>query len=589
MDIKFTGKYKSITAFEWLNIPHFAVITGPNGTGKSQLLQLIYNTIVNHNVPTKRERVTIEHEIIKRHEVSLIKGEWKLNNTDGTDFSKILQERHSYFSTFRSFQDPIHKNRLSNNLDNIQLYETFQSVSQKINKPPYQITQEEFESVFPEIILEKESALSIKIESIFYDYRINEINLRGAKYKEPSEIRKELGEPPWTVLREILKESKLPFIFNDPSNHDIKDRFYFRVTNQITGDQVNFNDLSSGEKVIISLIFYLYTTQEKNIFPKLLLLDEPDAHLHPTMSQQFLNVIKNVLVDKYNVRVIMTTHSPSTVALTEDESLFEMSRTNPRIQKSPSKNHTISLLTSGLVYVGQGTRYFLVEDEDDRKFYSYLYDYLTSEGILSGDIPCVFIPASTNNKSGGKSVVSGWVNKLKISGLEDIIQGVIDNDEGNATSQGIYKIQRYSIENYLIDPIVTYAAFMDNNKHNDLLDLGLKLGEEYRLKTLPTEQLQQIADTIFDKVEKVLHQHFNDYQSDKETRRQKVSFTNGITLEYPQWILKRKGKTLSNSIYHDIFDHKNINFNSLFKAFQKANFIPSDIVYLFNRIREIDC
>ena len=47
MDIKFTGKYKSITAFEWLNIPKFAVITGPNGTGKSQLLKVIYNTIIN--------------------------------------------------------------------------------------------------------------------------------------------------------------------------------------------------------------------------------------------------------------------------------------------------------------------------------------------------------------------------------------------------------------------------------------------------------------------------------------------------------------------------------------------------------------
>ena len=66
MDIKFTGKYKSITAFEWLNIPKFAVITGPNGTGKSQLLKVIYNTIINDK--QERERVEIKNETIFLHQ-----------------------------------------------------------------------------------------------------------------------------------------------------------------------------------------------------------------------------------------------------------------------------------------------------------------------------------------------------------------------------------------------------------------------------------------------------------------------------------------------------------------------------------------
>ena len=79
MDIKFTGKYKSITAFEWLNIPQFAVITGPNGTGKSQLLKLIYNTIINDQ--QEKEKVEIYNETIQRHEISFIQGEWQLSRT----------------------------------------------------------------------------------------------------------------------------------------------------------------------------------------------------------------------------------------------------------------------------------------------------------------------------------------------------------------------------------------------------------------------------------------------------------------------------------------------------------------------------
>ena len=371
-----------------------------------------------------------------------------------------------------------------------------------------------------------------------------------------------------------------------------------KVQNTITGDSINFSDLSSGEKVLISLVFYLYNTQEKNVFPKLLLLDEPDAHLHPTMSQQLLDVIKKVLVDKYNVRVIMTTHSPSTVALTDEESLFEMSRTDPRIQKSPSKNHTISLLTSGLVYVGQGTRYFLVEDEDDVKFYSYLYDYLTSEKIINGDIPFVFIPASTKDKTGGKTVVSSWVEKLQNSGLQQIIQGIIDNDKGNETPEGMYKIKRYCFENYLIDPIVTYAALMDNEKHTNYFDCGLKLGEEYKLKFLDKDILQEIADTIFRHIEPELLELkkidklkdlFADYDSNKETIKEPIKFTNGMTLQYPKWMTKRSGKEILNRVYTQVFEPggKVINSTSLDKAFRKINFIPNDIVDLFNEIRYI--
>ena len=42
MDIRLvSGSYKSITQFDWLDIPPFAVVTGPNGYGKTQMLELI--------------------------------------------------------------------------------------------------------------------------------------------------------------------------------------------------------------------------------------------------------------------------------------------------------------------------------------------------------------------------------------------------------------------------------------------------------------------------------------------------------------------------------------------------------------------
>ncbi|MEK6152079.1 AAA family ATPase [Flavobacteriaceae bacterium 3-367] len=580
MDISFNGKFKSITEFEWLDIPMFSVITGPNGTGKSQLLELIYYELIGkHGID---DRFRIEGELIEKNEVTFIKGEWQLSAVQDINLSSIQQQIGAHYKSF------VQNQVRSENEHQIKLYYAFKEIERRSKKPRRSdVTKEEFLELFPALLIEQEPLIGQRMAEVFYNYRLSEIELK-AKGKSEEQILNDIGEKPWVVLKDILKESKLPFSFNDPSELGFRDSFKLNIINQITGDSINLNDLSSGEKVLVSLVFYLYNSQEKNVFPKLLLLDEPDAHLHPTMSQQFINVVKNVLVGKFGVRVIMTTHSPSTVVLAPPESLFEMSRINPRIKASASKNHTVSLLTSGLVYVGEGTRYFLVEDKDDVSFYTYLFDNLTKEGLVNGDIPLVFIPASTKTKSGGKDVVQNWVNKLQDSGLELIIQGLIDKDSGNETSDGIYRINRYSIENYLVDPITIYAALIDKEKHKDILNIGLTLGEEYKLKSMPNTDLQKICDIVFAKTLPLMPKYFSDFNEEEETITVPVKFTNGIELKYPKWLINRRGKTLLNEVYNELFTSPLINFSTLFKAHKKINFTPEDISTLFKELQSIE-
>lgn len=576
MQIKFEGKYKSITSFEWTDVPDFVVITGPNGTGKSQLLDLIHNTIINKSGTT--ERVSIVGKTVKADEVTFLKGEWQLQNTGHVNLSTIQQQMDNHYNQFHAG----HYNR--NQQGQIKLFSACQEIIRKSGKQFNLITKEEFYEYFPEVLIEEESQLSQKIGEVFYNYRLSEIELQAKK--EPEEnIIKSIGEKPWVVLREIIKESKLPFDINDPSNNGIRDGFQLKLTHQILNEEINFNDLSSGEKVLIALVFYLYNSQEKRVFPKLLLLDEPDAHLHPSMSQQFLNVIKNVLVDKFSVQVIMTTHSPSTVILAPNDSIYEMSRVEPRIKKSPSKNHSVSLLTAGLVYVGEGTKYFLVEDNDDVSFYSFVYNQLTTENQIDSNIPLVFIPASTKDKSGGKDVVQNWVNKLQESGLVNIVQGLIDADSGNAISDGVYKIDRYSIENYLVDPIIVYAALIDKEKNPTIESLKLSVGEEYKLKSLPAETLQKVADTIISIVEPELVKYFSDFDPATETERIEVAFVGGTILLYPKWLLSRRGKTILNEVYNNIFTSPIINFTTLFKALRKLNMFPKDLADKLTEIK----
>jgi len=576
MEIKFEGKYKSITSFNWTEIPKFVVITGPNGTGKSQLLDLIYNTVTNKQGTS--ERISISGSVIKPNEITFLKGEWQLQNTGHVSLFTIQQQLDTYYNNLKQ------GNHRYSQANQIKLNYAIKEILRKTGKQHNTISKEEFCEHFPEILIEQESQLSQKIGEVFYNYRLSEIELLSKKVAE-EDIKKEIGEKPWIVLREIIKESKLPFDINDPSEYGIRDGFQLKLTHQILNEEINFNDLSSGEKVLISLVFYLYNSQEKNVFPKLLLLDEPDAHLHPSMSQQFLNVIKNVLVDKFDVQIIMTTHSPSTVILAPNDSIYEMSRVEPRIRKCVSKNHAVSLLTSGLVYVGEGTKYFLVEDNDDVAFYSFAYNQLTTDNQIDANIPLVFIPASTKDKSGGKDVVQNWVNKLQESGLVRIVQGLIDADSGNIVSDGVYKIDRYSIENYLIDPILVYAALIDKEK-NQLIDgLKLSVGEEYKLKSLPNETLQKVADSIISMVEPELHKYFPEFDVTRETERIEVEFIGGAKLLYPKWLLNRRGKTILNEIYNNTFSSSVINFSTLFKALRKLNMFPRDLADKLTEIK----
>jgi len=424
--------------------------------------------------------------------------------------------------------------------------------------------------------------MALSIAEVFYEYRIDEIEML-AKGKSQEEVYGELGERPWVVLRDILKESSLGFEINDPSNKGLREVFALTITDKITGAEVDFNDLSSGEKVLMSLVYFMYSSQHKNVHPKFLLMDEPDAHLHPAMTLHFLNVIKNILVDKYKIQVIMTTHSPATIILAPYDSVFEMTKSEPRIQKASSKSHAVSLLTAGLVYIGEGTKYFIVEDTSDVQFYTHVNNAIASNKLQNSDTALVFIEASTKDQGGGKKVVQNWVQKLQNSGLSEIIKGLVDQDYDYSEQDGVFKINRYSIENYLIDPIVTYAALLDIEKSPVIPGIDLSIGEEYKIKNLNSDQLQEIANYIILNIEKELVHFFPDF-GNIDRQRELVEMTSGVILRYPIWLLKRRGKTLLNEVYQKVFTSR-INFSSLQKSFRKVNMLPVELVDKMNSLR----
>ena len=80
--------------------------------------------------------------------------------------------------------------------------------------------------------------------------------------------------------------------------------------------------------------------------PDVLLLDEVDASLHPSMMRNMLGVIQNIFL-KNDIKVILVSHSPSTIALSPEESIFIMNKSGENRIEKRSKKEALSILTEG--------------------------------------------------------------------------------------------------------------------------------------------------------------------------------------------------------------------------------------------------
>lgn len=385
-----------------------------------------------------------------------------------------------------------------------------------------------------------------------------------------------------------MKEANLDYFINSPVGLDRDAPFELKLVNNFTKFEVKFSDLSSGEKVLMSLALALYNSKFASEFPKLLLMDEPDASLHPSMSKQFLDVIQNVFVRDKGVKVIITTHSPSTVALAPEESLYIVNKTGQRLEKS-TKDQALKILTSGVPSFSvnyENRRQVFVESKYDVIFYEKIYDKIKNK--LTKDISLNFISSGVAGVGNCDQVID--VVKQLTSFGNKLIFGIIDWDKKNKPNEHVLVLgegERYSLENYIFDPILLSALLL-SERIVTRVELGLQNNEAYsEFKNLPLEQLQFMSDFIINKV--------SDKFDTTNTSRRLVTYANGLYIEVPEWYLHHQGHSLE-SIVKEKFPQLN-KFNRE-EALKKEiinriiddipEFIPSDIIKSFQQIQELD-
>ncbi|MUK63278.1 AAA family ATPase [Aliivibrio fischeri] len=543
-----------------------AVITGKNGSGKSHLFQSIANgstSITIHDRPITKEQIKYIGfgQLIPK--LSAAFDPQTLNQVANELWGYVVQANQTLTKSI-AFNNSSHSQR-SNQLFNAikqnpkitKIIQQYQQNARRVgrSKRPLhkvelleaffkienlelsKLSQSEFLSIVKKSNLplntENEDLFTAALSEIFMRYQMLWIeNLNNRLYRDAGqhnlvtstplteqEFIDKYSEPPWVSLDNALNKLELPYTVTTPKDlqaHAIFNcEFIHRTQN---GVKVDSSHLSTGEKVLLSLILAIYVNDSIDTF-KLLILDEPDAPLHPSMSKIMLELIEEEIVQKRGISVIMSTHSPASIACTPARYLFKMNATNRVTEKCTLEDAT-ALLTEGFPSFSisvDNRRQVFVESFNDVTNHELLFSILFRD--RSHPIQLQFIAPNNhkNNDTPNKhhtncDDVKYLVETLRARGGSTY--GLIDRDTDNQAKNGIVILglgNRYTIENYILEPHFIGLALLDNRlitpaelgfpQYHNALDIKNAMHSTVNLQTLIDHVEKQLWGETLDQVE----------------------------------------------------------------------------------------
>ena len=452
MKLKFEHDYKSLTPFQneyqkEYDLPDFFVLTGKNGSGKTQLFEMLknghahihgieanfvlyYNYIDfivadrdSVNEEDKKNSILSGYQNTKSNYISLIDEKFSsgLSKIDGWHTSSdkyfdniekykenlegsqthYLEPQHDFFNAidkekvllflFRDKNDLKIQNILIedaniNNFSNLHNFDKVEKLILDIIKTikkddmelisEIQKIEEKYNKKIGEIdIQDIKTGVSFAIKDIvnpttkwyeeFNNDRFEYFDEHGEKLEIEEWEKSKSKEPnPITIINSYLKTINFNYflmVANPKTNmrgfsHYESDVVLVSERNQ---NSIRFADLSSGEQILFGLAVFL--SEANDLSSKILLLDEIDATLHPSMAETVMQSIKSLCVDGLNMKVIMSTHSPSTVAYADDVCLID--NQSNEIIKSVEKQEALSVLSDGICLLNDAQIFYNIPED----------------------------------------------------------------------------------------------------------------------------------------------------------------------------------------------------------------------------------
>jgi energy-coupling factor transporter ATP-binding protein EcfA2 len=620
MKIKFEGTYKSITSFETEELPDFVVITGKNGSGKSQLLELLnarYNSdngtrsgvTISENISgclldqsisgsqgtgnlaqwenAVRSHFFIPYQQLNSYEKDFIQAMFEANiwiediNPDAPYMhfdsasrnrfreinllQKLAQNEKSGSKdsqkTILLYLNTISQKFIYSTSNKDKLYRAYE-VAQFINKKFSELRESDFFNYnHPDINRLRHGQYRTTVQQIFFNYAKHRKTNRYFYFLKKEDKKDILAisdyefvkmfDPPWDIINRIMIDCHLSYAFAPILIEEINDHFSYGqdLINLRDNSRISINALSTGEKIIFGLVCKLFTVsyyEGKVAFPAFLLLDEPDAYLHPEMSKLLIDVLQNVFVKKLGMKVVMTTHSPSTVAICPEESIYRLQNGSRTTLKPVSKDEILSELTAGIPNLSinyKNHKQVFVESPTDRFYYQNIFNRLKGDKQYPFDL--YFI--AYGKGKGNCTQVKELTKDMRAAGNESCY-GIIDWDSENKTEEFV-KVHgsdfRYSLENFVYDPVYLTLFFLDNESENSHKELRLD-ENSFAVHSIAKEESQELLQRFADWFYKRYYDKISNAHLDKSECT--ITYMNGWQVSVPKWALEDQGHDIETKL-----------------------------------------
>ena len=263
---------------------------------------------------------------------------------------------------------------------------------------------------------------------------------------------------------------------------------------------LDFTALGYGFLQILQILstIYLYCPEQCRI----VLLDEPDAHLHPNLQKQLLDSLLSIQ-EELDIQIIIATHSIPIIQNTSVDNVIPVYKSK-KLEPIADENelfdrlHFIDSYFLGKTIINN--KMIFIEDECieilkhfDKALKTKKASVLTSFEVISG----------IGKTSKQPYELKGY---LKRKGINPEIHFIIDGDglsdsctkalRENAERKDVllHILKKHEIENYILDENLIYEALKENNPDKripDIEEIKQKLTEFYKdeLTKLTTEDI----------------------------------------------------------------------------------------------------
>lgn len=638
MDIKQNTEYKGFFLADTATLcDGISILTGLNGSGKTRLLE----AISNNKITAHKNAAYIDQQKIKL----ILQKDMEPYLGAHSSKNEIDTEANYAWEAYIDLIDI----RSSEKIDDAALLIKYRALPK--NNPRIQTST--IIKMIDTILKEKNNS-SIQREDIYLIYNesaqlnfgyqnLGKIFFSYIRKKEQNEFNEWLhkskgknvlyytqdkfiekfGQPPWHEFDHMLDKAFKGKFKIIPPTDDQQYEYTARIVDGKYQSIINHSEFSSGEKSIFWLTLTLMNCRWNNFYdvtssaPDLILLDEPDAFLHPKMVQQMFDVFDE-FHKKYGTSIVLTTHSPTTVALAPEGSVFLVeNNTVCKIEKDAA----ISNLLDGISYISvkpENRRQVYVESAEDAKIFESLFSHLKSKNcLIDSKISASFIPSGPKmheqhikdqinkhfsknshadfdvkvienfiaelNGNGCSSQVIEIVRKLTEEGATSV-RGIIDYDNKNhAHSSNIVILGNnysYAIENIIYDPACLMLLL--NQDHPK------KYTKQEISPTKNNEQLHKNQDAIQEMTDFFLQKLLGHNNKDAT-----IEYSGGINAKTDKRYLEKQCKDMKDEVINKFSELKSYKQQLMENIVEKiminmsnGELIPKKIIDVFLEIQQ---